>query len=1173
MNLALILYIDSFQLTVTNDSGEIDTDVVIITVNSPNGPPVADAGDDQLILSGSQVTINGSGSSDVDGTVVSYLWTRISGTGDSTIIDDVVKTNQNLVFTADTLTEGAVSVTHDFTLTVIDNEGASSEADRVTITVQSPNILPIAHAGFDQVVDDETLVQLDGSRSVDRGFESGISSYLWERTGGTGDANITISDPNIVNPTFTTETLTAGVVPTTHIFRLTVTDTRNAQSTDTVTITVISPNVAPTANAGPDQVVTSGSEVELDGSSSEDTGHGGDIVSYQWERVNGTGSENIVLDDPTIKNPKFIADELKSGGSPVTHIFRLTVTDNRASVMTDDNEPATDTDEVMITVNSINILPIANAGPDQIVGSVVPVTLDGSLSNDTGHLSGITSYSWNRIDGTGQNVTLTNPNTATPSFVTERIDQGSSTVSHIFELTVTDTAGAEAKDTVTIFVDAPNAPPVANAGKDQLVKTGDVVILDGSGTDIDSDDSSLTYSWEHVGGSNSRQITLNNSTTLTPSFTADTIPDGDPSIIQVFELTVTDNENATHTDTVIITIRSENVEPYALLETPHQTVASGSTVTLDGTKSFDRDGEIVSYFWENLNDSGINTVEIINPTSAIATFTADILDTGVASVKRKFRLTITDNDGLTAYVDTIIVVDSPNVGPTVNAGNDKTVNSGDIVTIGAVANDPDGSIVSYLWEYVGGTSGRAVTFLNPNIANTQFTAPTLQAGTGPVTVVLQVTVTDNDGAKTTDSVMIVVRSENIPPVSVPGPTQRVPHRSHVILDGSKSYDRGFNSSIARYWWTSDANNDPSVILVNIRSPKASFIAPKLEPGAKDLLYYFNLQVTDNDGAHHLEKTCVIVESPNLPPKANAGPDQTVNYNSTVILNGSGSADKDGDIVSYRWTRVGGTGNPSIEIPDGPRSTFISDNLTAGDRFVTHLFELTVTDDEGGVDTDRVMIIVNPPKDPPVADAGVSRRVNHNTLIQLDGSRSYDRGYNAGIASYKWESDENIEFSDATIVNPTFTSTVLNPTDDPITLNIKLTVTDKVGEIGTDTVTIIVDPPNDPPKAKAYILTSSTSKEKSAYIPSNTEVTLDGTESTDSDGPIRSYLWTRSGGTAGQSVTLTNPNTATATFTTETLLEGAKFITHIFELTVTDGIDTSVDYVTVYSSISEHSSSS
>ena len=1162
----------SFQLTVTNDSGETDSDIITITIQSPNAPPRANAGNDRLVLSGSTVELDGSRSKDTDidreGIIDSYTWKRIGGTGNNSI----QLNNYNIVnptFTADTLEDGDISVTHIFELIVRDNLGELSDPDQVTITVQSNNILPVAHAGFDQVVDAGDTVILDGSRSSDKGFESGIIGYSWGRIGGTDGVSVTLSDELAIKPEFTTSPLAAGAAPVIHEFSLVVFDTRGDISEDTVIITVISPNLAPVANAGPDQNnIKANQTVQLDGSASHDPGYEGKIISYLWERIGGTGNENIIISDPNIVNPTFVTEDLEPGLKNVTHIFRLTVTDNRASVKTDDNEPLTDTDEVMITVISDNIKPVADAGgPSRIVNPVDTITLDGSGSYDKGYGSGITSYSWKRIGGTGDSsITLQNANTETPSFVTESLKVGSPTVSHIFELTVTDTNGATDTDIITILIDAPNAPPVAEAGTDQTVFSGTVVELDGSGSyDIEDRSSELTYTWTHVGSTLSRTVTLTNPNTFNPSFTTDILEPGHTDVIDVFELRVTDSEGASHRDVTVITTQSENLPPIANAGS-YQSVDSETLVTLDGSKSLDRDGSIVSYYWEKRTDiTGVSNVdiELSDPNAVNPTFTSDTLVAGADSIKHVFRLTVTDNNGDIGWDETTIVVNSPNAGPTVIAGDDIVTTSGSIVNLNATAADVDGTVDSYLWEEIGG-SGADVTLSDPNIVNPTFTAPTLIAGLDPITYIFQITVEDNNGAKATDSLLVTITSPNVPPVSVPGTLQRVSSGSRVELDGSASYDTGYNSSISEYSWTSDSNNEPNIILVNANRSKASFIAPQLEAGVEDVFLYFNLEVTDNNNETNTEKTCVIVESPNLGPEANAGGDQVVNYGSTVTLDGSKSIDRDDQITSYRWRRIGGSGDPSITLSNTAKPTFIADILSVGVSSVDHIFELTVTDTYGATDIDTVMVIVIPPKDPPIANAGINQRVEQDTLVQLDGSDSYDKGYNSGIVSYRWEiisSNSEIELSNTDIVNPTFTSDKLDIDATAIEHSFKLTVTDRAGETDSDTVTILVEPPNDPPKAVAKILIDGEYKD-SAYVSSETEVTLDGTKSSDTDGTITSYSWVRSGGTAGQNVVLTNANTASPTFTTEALDPGASFITHIFKLTVSDGDDVNTDYVTV-----------
>lgn len=90
---------------------------------------------------------------------------------------------------------------------------------------------------------------------------------------------------------------------------------------------------------------------------------------------------------------------------------------------------------------------------------------------------------------------------------------------------------------------------------------------------------------------------------------------------------------------------------------------------------------------------------------------------------------------------------------------------------------------------------------------------------------------------------------------------------------------------------------------------------------------------------------------NLPPVANAGPDQTVTDSDedgveSVILNGSASTD-DGTIVSYKWVEGGSL------LGSGVIFTY---SFTVG----THNVTLIVTDNEGATDTDDVIITVKEP---------------------------------------------------------------------------------------------------------------------------------------------------------------------------------------------------------------------
>jgi len=207
----------TYQVTfIASDGSEQDSETITITVKSTNQAPTANAGPDQTAIdsdgNGSQqVTLNGSGSTDSDGTIQSYVWTE-----GGTQIAAGVKPTVTL----------SVSQ-HTITLTVTDN-GGLTDTDTVVITVNESgtNQPPIANAGPDQTIPDadgngSEQVTLNGSGSSDPG--GAIQSYVWRE----GGAQIATG----MNPT-----VTPAVGQ--HTITLTVTDNGGLTDTDTVTIAV-----------------------------------------------------------------------------------------------------------------------------------------------------------------------------------------------------------------------------------------------------------------------------------------------------------------------------------------------------------------------------------------------------------------------------------------------------------------------------------------------------------------------------------------------------------------------------------------------------------------------------------------------------------------------------------------------------------------------------------------------------------------------------------------------------------------------------------------------------------------------------------------------------------------------------------------------------------------------
>ena len=94
--------------------------------------------------------------------------------------------------------------------------------------------------------------------------------------------------------------------------------------------------------------------------------------------------------------------------------------------------------------------------------------------------------------------------------------------------------------------------------------------------------------------------------------------------------------------------------------------------------------------------------------------------------------------------------------------------------------------------------------------------------------------------------------------------------------------------------------------------------------------------------------------PNVLPVANAGGDQSITWpTNSVTLNGTASADAEGTISSYSWSKV--SGPPLFSIGNPNASSTQVTNLMQG----VYLFQLIVTDNSGATDVDTVSITVNP----------------------------------------------------------------------------------------------------------------------------------------------------------------------------------------------------------------------
>jgi len=129
-----------------------------------------------------------------------------------------------------------------------------------------------------------------------------------------------------------------------------------------------------------------------------------------------------------------------------------------------------------------------------------------------------------------------------------------------------------------------------------------------------------------------------------------------------------------------------------------------------------------------------------------------------------------------------------------------------------------------------------------------------------------------------------------------------------------------------------------------------------------------------------------VSEKNTPPVANAGTDFSVNEGETVVLDGSGSSDSDGRIVSFEWKE----GSAVV----GTTSTLALDNVGVG----THTYILTVADDGGAIASDSVVVMVGGVVvgSSGVKKTGQAKSYDENGTEVTDGSIKDDGFYRKGI---------------------------------------------------------------------------------------------------------------------------------------------------------------------------------
>jgi len=564
-----------------------------------------------------------------------------------------------------------------------------------------------------------------------------------------------------------------------------------------------------------------------------------------------------------------------------------------------------------------------------VVGLGETVTFDGTGSAAMGEEVSIERHEWLVTDGT--------------------ILQGE-TAEHRFDvpgrygvrLLVQDDSGHPCRSAAAQAVVTVNAAPRAVAGPDLRVAAGEPFTLDGRASG-DPDGEIARYAWTITPAEGAAEAGAEPVARLDGAEARHAL--AAPGLYRV-TLSVDDGTgvgNATDTDALILEV---NAAPIAEAG-PDFEVALGELAPLDASASRDPDGRIESYAWDLGNGDLI--------AGRVPTYAFQRLGVYRAT------LTVMDDSGLANATATdsvtITVVPPPNAPPLAEAGPERHAMVGEPVLFdGGASQDPDGNLIGYAWEFGDGHQGEGLVTRHAYRAEGTYTA--------------RLTVTDDSGltnATAEDTARIHVRPRpNMAPIADAGPDRAAVVGERVVFDATASRDP--DGAILGYFW--DLGDG-----ARARGPTIAHVWRR--PG----IFEVTLEVEDDgprgDGRSTDRLTVTVTPAPNEAPVAMAGPDRVVAFGEAAALDGSASADPDGNLIAWTWTLGDG------RIASGPR---VEHRYDAPGVYTARLVVQDASGRPNDQATDTVEITVNAS---PVAEAGRDRAVAVGDTVRLDARRSRD----------------------------------------------------------------------------------------------------------------------------------------------------------------------------------------
>ena len=1009
--------------TVTDDEGDSGSDSMVMTISNVN--PTVDAGPSVTIVEGESVTVTASVTDPAGAADSPYVATIDWGEGAGPEAPDS--------FTEPT-SPGEVVGTHTYldngvftvTVEVVDKDGGvGSDTLEVTVT----NALPIVDAGADQVVDEGDLVTVTATFTDEGDLDAEFTGTIsWGDSDQPEDVAVTITG---VSSEFGVSTV-SGEVTATHVYAddsptvddyeviVTITDKDGGVGADSIIVTVnnVPPDIDPDNPGDPDDDV-----IVLDAGADGIIDEGETVTFSIGFSDPGTGDDHTIAWD--MGDGTLIPAEITSGALSVTHSYDDNG-DYTVSVTVADDDGGSDTATLDITV--MNVAPTVDAGDDVEVAEGEVLVFNGSFTDPSPVDTHVAWVNW----GDGQEGWATvDPATRTTQANHVYAD-GPNT--YTVTLTVTDDDDGVGSDQMIVTV--VNEVPCVEAGPDQEVDEGDVVQFTGSFDDpAGVNDEDYTIVWDFDDGSS------DSSGTLTPTHI---FTDND---VYTVTLTVTDKDGGVGIDQLEVTVN--NVAPVV---TPgdDQTENEGDVVTVDATFT---DPSIVDTHTATINwddGTGDEAVPVVqNPGSGSLSGTHVYADNRVYTV----TVTVTDDDGGVGM--TYITVTINNVAPVADAGDNwSDVYEGEdiVVDLEPFGLTDAGTLDTHTATIDWGDD----TPIEAGVVNeTPYGPPGSTAGmTGEIRgthtynaddgeYVVTLTVTDDDGASDSDSMVVVV--QNVAPTVIPGLPQTISEGDTALFDGVFTDPAGDADAPFDVCWTFGDVYSVGEVSCDFQESLGAVTdhstPTHLYP--ENGVFPVTMSVTDKDGGIGVEATQVTVL--NVAPVVDPVPNQTVDEGDTVNFSATFS---DVGVLDTHTAMINWGDETAFDVID-PATSPVGGSHVYPDGPGVYTVLVSVEDDDGDVGTTTFTVTVN--NVPPVVEAGDDQEVDEGDTVDIAPTFTDVGVLDTHSATIDW--GDGVTDTVPVATSPIAGSHVYADND---VYTVTVTVTDKDGDSGVDTLTVTVN---------------------------------------------------------------------------------------------------------------------